>query len=502
MHTLTAWALGALTAVALAGSVYRMPIQVSDSLEVIQRVIQVPSATAAFVDGLYNSPTMLRPLKEVRTRLLVQAGEALGGRYHLVFRGYHALAGAILVGLFVWVCRARSWTDVAALAAGLAVLTGMHTFVGLFREAFPVNHYLIVAISTLATFALAHSRGGWLVDLAAIVLLASATLSFESGLLVWPVAIAAHAAGLRGISRRGVALMTLLVVCYAVFRVGYLGKQGAGIGERGTGFGAGALTESEQIARFGNRPSVLYSYNVTMAATSVLTSQPQVGRFTVASAWNDGPLPPVFIVQIGSSILMSVLIAWYILTRGPSGTSGPHPPKEYESQRASDCDLTAATTERPGVRREGHTTKRWREPAPLTFLAVLAVSALMSYAYAKDEIMSTAGVFYALAAYTAMRGLLALRPPIWIGVLLVVLSLAASSAWAIRSAGLHLRLRHGAFEARAEWAYILSPMGRANWPTDAHTLQVVSRMRQEALLQPTITPALLPRWTEQWWGED
>jgi hypothetical protein len=463
---LAAWALGALTAVALAGSVYRTPIQVSDSLEVIQRVIPMRSATAAFVDGLYNSPTMLRPLKEVRTRLLVQAGEALGGRYHLVFRGYHALAGAILVGLFVWVCRARSWTDVAALAAGLAVLTGMHTFVGLFREAFPVNHYLIVAISTLATFALAQSRGGWLVDLTAILLLASATLSFESGLLVWPVAIAAYAGGLRGLSRRGVALMTLLVVLYAVFRVGYLGKQSTGIGERGTGFGAGALTESEQIARFGNRPSVLYAYNVTMAATSVLLSQPQVGRFTVATAWNNGPLPPVFIVQIGSSILMTVLIAWYVLTRGPTGA------------------------------------RRWREPAPLTFLAVLAVSALMSYAYAKDEIMSTAGVFYAVAAYTTMRGLLDLRPPSWIGIVLVVVALALGSAWALRSAGLHLRLRHGAFEARAEWAYILSPMGTANWPKDAHTLQVVARMRQEALLQPTITPALLPRWTEQWWGDD
>jgi hypothetical protein len=463
---IVAWALGVLTALAVAGSAYRMPIQVSDSLEVIQRVIPMPSATAAFVDGLYNSPTMLRPLKEVRTRLLVQTGEALGGRFHLVFRGYHAIAGAILIGLFVWVCRARSWTDVAALAAGLVVLTGMHTFVGLFREAFPVNHYLIVAISTLATFALAQSRGGWLVDLTAIVLLASATLSFESGLLVWPVAVAAYAAGLRGISRRGVALMTLIVVLYAIFRVGYLGKQGAGVGERGTGFGAGALTQEEQVARFGNRPSVFYAYNVTMAASSVLLSQPQVGRFTVATAWNNGSLPPVFIVQIGSSILMTALIAWSVLGGGPSGA------------------------------------KRWREPVPLTFAAVLGVSALMSYAYSKDEIMSTAGVFYAVAAFGAMRGLLALRPSIWIATPLLVVSIVLSSAWAVRSAGLHLRLRHGAFEARAEWAYIISPMTKANWPKDAHTLKVVSRMREEALLQPTITPALLPRWTEQWWGED
>jgi hypothetical protein len=325
---------------------------------------------------------------------------------------------------------------------------------------------LIVAVSALATFALAQSRGGWLADLAAIVLLANAAMSFESGLLVWPVAVAAYASGLRGISGRGIVLMTVVVVLYAGLRVGYLGKTGAGVGERGTGFGAGALTQEEQIERFGNRPLVLYGYNVTMTASSVLLSQPQIGRFTVVSAWNNGSLPPVFIVQMASSLLTTVLVAWYAFSRGPTGS------------------------------------RRWREPVPLSFLAVLAVSALMSYAYAKDEIISTAGVFYAAAAYVALRALFALRPPAWAGALLIVLALAVSSAWAIRSAGLHLRLRHGAFEARAGWAYVLWPTSRAAWPKDAHTLQIVSRMREEALLHPTVAPAMLPKWTELWWGED
>jgi hypothetical protein len=269
---------------------------------------------------------------------LVQAGEALGGRYHLVFRGYHALAGVILIALFVWVCRARSWTDVAALAAALAVLTGMHTFVGLFRESFPVNHYLIVAVSALATFALAQSRGGWLADLAAIVLLGSAALTFESGLLVWPVAVAAYAGGLRGISGRGIVLMTAVVVLYAGLRVGYLGKQGAGVGERGTGFGSGALTQEEQIERFGNRPLVLYAYNATMTAASVLLSQPQIGRFTVVSAWNNGSLPPVFIVQIASSLLTTALIAWYVFSRGPTGSRRWREPVPLDVLRRARCE--------------------------------------------------------------------------------------------------------------------------------------------------------------------
>ena len=97
---------------------------------------------------------------------------------------------------------------------------------------------------------------------------------------------------------------------------------------------------------------------------------------------------------------------------------------------------------------------------PLTLIAVVAVSALMSYAYAKDEIISTAGVFYAVAAYAALRAVFDLRPPAWAGALLIVFALVVSSLWAVRSAGLHLRLRHGAFEARAGWAYVLSPTAR------------------------------------------
>ena len=111
-------------------------------------------------------------------------------------------------------------------------------------------------------------------------------------------------------------------------------------------------------------------------------------------------------------------------------------------------------------------------------------------------------MFYALTAFLAIRALLARRPPLWLAPGLIVLALTVSAAWAMRSVGLHLKLRHGAFEARSEWTYVLNPSTRATWPTDPRTLRVVSRMRDEALMQPTIAPALLPRWTERWWGAD
>jgi hypothetical protein len=462
-----AWLLGALTALALAGSVYRVPIQVSDSLEVIQRVVPMSSAASAFVAGLHNSASMLRPLKDVRTKLLVQAGETLGGRYHLVFRGYHVLAGAILIGLFVWVCRARTWTDVAALACALVVLTGMHTFVGLFREAFPVNHFLIVAVCTLATFAIAQTRGGWLADLAAVGLFAAAALSFESGLLVWPVAVAAYASGLRGISRRGLIALTTALLVYAGARTFLLTAPTLGVGQRETGFGAGRLSPEEQVAQFGSNPLPFYAYNVTAAAASVLFSQPTVGQFTVVNAWEKGPLAPVHFLQIGSSLVTSLLIGWYGWGRDEHGRR-----------------------------------RRWREPIPLAFFAILVSSALLSYVYTKDEIISAAGVFYALAAFWALRAL-AVRPLVWwVAPVVVVAAVSLSAAWAVRSVGLHLKLRHGAFEARSEWTFVLEPATRASWPKDAHTLRVVARMRDEALMQPAIAPAMLPSWTEQWWGED
>src|SRR5689334_16753932 len=165
------WALGFIFAIGLAGSVYRIPVQVSDALETIERSLTAPSLAASFSGGIGSSASMLRPLREVRTKLLVDIGDALGGRYDVAFRGYHALAGVVLVLLFVGLAGARTWTEVAALAFGLAVLTGMHTFWGMFREAYPTNHFLTISTYALATFGLARSRGGLLVDAAAVACL-------------------------------------------------------------------------------------------------------------------------------------------------------------------------------------------------------------------------------------------------------------------------------------------------------------------------------------------
>jgi hypothetical protein len=59
-----AWILTALFAVALSASVYRIPIQVSDSVEILEAVDKTPPVVAASTQGLYASKTMLRPMRQ------------------------------------------------------------------------------------------------------------------------------------------------------------------------------------------------------------------------------------------------------------------------------------------------------------------------------------------------------------------------------------------------------------------------------------------------------
>ena len=472
---MAAWALGLVFAIGLAGSVYRIPIQVTDALETIERSLTVPSLPASFASGIGNSASMLRPLREVRTKLLVEIGDALGGRYDAAFRGYHALCGVVLVLLFVGMTSARTWTDVTALAFALAVLTGMHTFSGMFREAYPTNHFLTITTYAMVTCALGRSRGGWLADVAAVACLVVSLLTLESGVLVFVVAVAAAVAGARGISRPALGVMALVLAGYAFFRVGYLGLHTAGLGEHATGLWAAQLSPSEQVARFGANPLPLYVYTVVMSGLSVLLSQPSAGQWTVAEAWQHGGLSPVFVVEMGSSALTTALIAWYAFGRDTAGR------------------------------------RRWRDPVVAVFAAVLVTNAAVSWAYAKNEIIGTAGVFYALAAFAAARAWLqqptsaeaaAGKPPRWPAGAAVALLALASTAWAVRDAGLHFKLRHTAFVSRSEWADVLRPNERDRWPADPRRLGVVSRLKAEAVATPVPPPAQMPEWGESWWGEE
>jgi hypothetical protein len=136
--------------------------------------------------------------------------------------------------------------------------------------------------------------------------------------------------------------------------------------------------------------------------------------------------------------------------------------------------------------------------------AVLVASAVLSYAYTKDEIMSTAGAFYALAAFHAFRAAIAVSPAaprVIAGVLIATLAIT-NSAWAIRSAGLHHVLRLQAYRQRGDWAVLPSRLAAEGRPFEAAPgASIVRTLRDQALNLPAPNPEARSDWPENLWGD-
>jgi dolichyl-phosphate beta-glucosyltransferase len=295
-----AWAyvLTAITAAALAYDLMRIPVQVFDSLEEILAAQRSPSIGSSFINAAYNA-AYLRPLRIATIKVLFDVS---GGHYWLTYRGFHALLMVACLVLFIRALRVRTAIDLVAAAFALMVLTGLHTFRTTVQEAFPINHFLEMVVCALAALNLAQARPRPTIDVAAQVLFAAAALTLESGLLVWVVACACWALGLRGISRWGIAAMTLLLGAYLYARFIGLSVGVPGLIERSSGFGFSVLEPSDLQARFGDRLMVFYAYNVLASALSVLFSEPSSGVFVALKSWLNGSVPLRESLAVGSSL--------------------------------------------------------------------------------------------------------------------------------------------------------------------------------------------------------
>lgn len=452
-----AFVLAALFAVGLADAVYRIPIQPWDVVDIVQYTDDTPDVFAAFALGLRASRTQLRPLRHALTKGLLQVAHATGEQYHVVFRGVHAALAAALVLLFANVARPRTWYDVAALALSLTVLLGLHTFLGIVREAFPISQHALVTICALLVVRLAQGKPGFLSDACAVLCVAGALLTIESGVLVPVVAGAAYIAGWRGVSRRGLMAIACVVLAYGWLRM-YLGVEVEPFGEHPTGFGVSPMTSEEQIARFGRQPWLLYAYNVASAGSTLLLSQPRSGMWTIVPLAQQSAVPPWMAIQILSSAATTAFLIWVAARRTDAGP------------------------------------RRWRDPYVIVPALVIATNAMVSFAYAKEEIVSTAGVFYALAVYGMTRASLAEWPHSRAarGVLVTGM-VTVAVLWSARVAGIQYLLRQQAFNVRNDWAVVRLD--------DRAARSFVPRLRDEALGVRTLTPRAMPRWIPEWFGE-
>ena len=443
------YACAAVLAASISYGLLRMPLQVHDALDEIMAAQRSPGVWASFTSTL-GETTYLRPLRIAETKLLFDLS---GGRYFAAYRMFHIALLVTAFALFLGELSMQTWTDAAAALFALTVFTGLHTFLGFVREAFPINHFLQVAVLVLVAVRLARARPRVAVDLAANLAFVAACLTLESGILVWVAALASRLAGRRGISDRGLGVMTALLVVYGVVRFVWLAPNIAGMANA-SGYFLERLDGSQIRERFGAGLSRFTVYNVLASMASVLFSEPRGGVFVLGRAWSMGDIPPRIWINVISSTITTLLIVIALL--------------------------------------------RSRHRELFVFVAILLASAVASFAYVKDEIMSVAGVFYAIAAFGAVRTLLVrpLRMPA--AVVLTLLLLAASTGWAIRTIGVNHVLRAQAFAVHNDWGAIPEAMQRlGTWPDDPSTRNLVLGLRDESLAKPIVNPWFMSRWADR-----
>jgi hypothetical protein len=464
-----AWLVTLILAATVCYGVLRIPLQVTDSLIPMLDAQRIGSVIGAFTSGA-TSAGYFRPLRSAQTQALF---ELSNGHYFGTFKGVQAAIVLATFALFLIVLQVDSRERLAALLFALTVLMGLHTFRGTVWEAYPVNHSLEIVAFCLLALALARSRGGAWTDAAAALTFVAASFTVESGLLVWVVIVAAWLVGARGISPRGVVIVTALLAGYLALRFGYLRTGVPALLERSSGFGLQQLGPGDLQRRFGAWPYGFYAYNVVCSLLTVLFSEPRAGIWTIPAEFMRGRVAGGTIINVVSSTVTTALIAWFVASRWSAWR-----------QRQFDRD----------------------DQIVFVALAVILANALISYSYTKDEIMGPAGVFYALAAFVAVtylvRGAASPKPRSGEGGRAVALTLAvfiAASGWVVRTAGLHYQMHLMTFYDRNEWVYVDDWLAsQQSTPSTAEGQALVKQLREDALERTTINPYLLSPRLDQW----
>ena len=445
---------------AFAYDLTRLPVQVHDSLGDIQDVRLASSVWGAFLAPLHQEG-YLRPLKAAQIRLVFDLSR---GHYAFAYRAVHLLLFGLTVWAFTWVMRVRTWADAAAAGFALTVLLGLHTFSNLLREAYPINHFLEIVLFSLVALGLAQSAPRPRNDVLVLVLFIAGALVVESGLLIWVVVVAARLSGMKGISLRGIALLTLLLGAYLGLRFLVFSNGIPLITERSTGYFFRVLEQDDQVRLFGSRTWPLYAYNIAASMLSVLFSEPRAGQLVATAQLLDGRVQPWTIVALASSLATTLLVL----------VAAVHASRSRSARDDGDRLF-------------------------VVFGIVLVANAVLSFAYAKGDIVSVAGAFYALAAYAAVRRILAVGVTGSLVSAAVVFGLlvVASTGWALRTTGLHYSLRYQAFKVRNDWVSDVD----AKWLEEPGARAVSEQLRRAAVEKRVLAPRFYPRWEERWFEE-
>lgn len=442
---------------------WRVPVQVSDC--VTQIAAAFSQSWGELAAGGFGTQAYLRPMIRPPIKLVLDLAP---GFEAAAFRALHVAQVCAAFALFVRALRVRTWVQASAALLALTVFSGSHTFATLIREGYPINTYMTVALCALVAVNVAtEPKARWWTDLAVVAAFLVAVGTIESGLLVWVAAAAAAMAGCRGVSRAGLATMTGLVAGYFVLRFVVLDVGTPNLLERSSGFGSARLEPAQLVEMFGDNPWPLYAYNVASAGATVLVNEPRDGVFVFWRALAEGTLRPWMVIDVVSAAAVTMLIAWYARRE-----RWVRPPAE------------------------------WTSGQRVLFIAagVFAANAVISYPYAKDQVMTVAAIFVALAGGVAVAALVENPPPRRAAVAALGVLVAASAIlWSLRVAGQQHALIHTAFVTRNDWGLVDVEALQREYGSNPDLMALLLSLRARALdAAPPYAHVWEPRLLEDW----
>lgn len=447
-----------IVALGLGYALVMMPFQVSDNLGNMLTLKR--STLAEIILSQARSRAFMRPLLWVQLKLVFDLAD---GHEFLVFRLFQIAQLLAVLLLVTRLLAVKTRADFAAVPLAIAMVIGSHTFGGTVREAYPINTFMTVLVCCAAVVNLAWSAPRWWKDGLAIVILAYAALSVETGLLVWVCLVTGFLVGLRGVSAKGIVASTGFLLVYFYARFVFLDVGGPNLLERSTGVGFAVLDPDQLLDRFVDRPFVLYAYNIGCSILTVLFSEPRAGVWVLTRAMVQGGVHLWMVIGAMSSCVTTTILVAFIARRVP----------HWRSLRVEHADRMC-----------------------LIALAILLANAVISYPYTKDVVMSPSGMFYGIVSFFAVRWLVTITwdAPTARRVAVCLALAIVSVGWTVRLFALPYAMRQTAFTNRNDWASVYAWLDDQQIAYDAPSARaLVERLRSEALSMQVPNPHFLVR---------
>ena len=346
---------------ALCVVMWRTPYPISETIALLEDAAY--TAPSRFLDP--GARSWFRPWYNLTWTALLKGTSSLDTAL-LLFRCLEVGSVIALAALLIREVRPRTRLDAAAAAFAVAVMIGSP---GL-RDNLEIP-LLMTLIAMPLVFVVVHllerDHRWWNGPL--IIALAFVAIGFkEQGLVLVPVVLAAWWMGAPGVGRGTSIGIVAATVAYLVFRFSASGSWPPFVQD--VGFGFSVLSPDEAATRFGRFPIVMYAYSAAATVANMLFSEPTSGTFTIVHHVVDRDVTAAEVNSVLSSAVLTLLIAWWSI-----GT----------------------------LRRDSG--RAWSRESRLVGMLVVAIAAsgALGFNYTRDRLAGMAVVFYATAAFFAVR---------------------------------------------------------------------------------------------------